>query len=102
MIFNRGFNIAFLMRTLLSNVLMMAMVFCALATASAQNNPSIQQISDRLEHSSVQPSDTLFIQQNQRYKEAKANGDVAVESSLSEFQLLTKYGSLMKYKDCIS
>lgn len=79
MIFNRGFNIAFLMRTLLRNVLIMAIIFCALATASAQNNPSIQQISDRLEHSSVQPSDTLFIQQNQRYKEAKANGDLKVQ-----------------------
>ncbi|RYG17307.1 MAG: hypothetical protein EOO07_11385, partial [Chitinophagaceae bacterium] len=76
MIFNRGKNIACLTRSLLQNVLMLAMVFCALAPASAQNNPSIQQISDRLEHSATQPSDTLFIQQNQRYKDAKANGDV--------------------------
>ncbi len=65
------------------------MVFCALWKLSAQNITDVEEINDHLEHISSRPSDALFLQQNQAYKQAKAAGD-----EMGQAKALQKMGQL--------
>jgi len=52
-------------------------MICALGNLlNAQTRASIQEINDRLEHSSLRPSDAQFVQENEVYKKARLNSDL--------------------------
>lgn len=62
------------------SIFIILMVFCALGKLNAQNTTAIREENDRLEHSALQQSDSLFIKQNENYKQAKENGNILAQA----------------------
>ncbi|RZK80747.1 MAG: tetratricopeptide repeat protein, partial [Pedobacter sp.] len=65
------------LRTLYLTVII---VLCALGKPNAQTPNDIQEISDRMVHTSAQQSNVLFLKQNKVYKQAKEIGDRKAEA----------------------
>ena len=62
------------------SIFIILMVFCALGKLNAQNTTAIREENDRLEHSALQQSDSLFIKQNENYKQAKESGNILAQA----------------------
>ncbi|RYG18421.1 MAG: tetratricopeptide repeat protein [Chitinophagaceae bacterium] len=60
--------------------LILSLVFCVAGQLAAQNPTAIKEISQRLEHSSLKPSDALFLRQSEIYKQAKATSDLLTQA----------------------